>query len=63
MGQRVGVGASGHIALDPIAQQPTDMSGLREGEAMLEKRPFAAVGWPKPTVDRLVGEPSAGFLS
>eukprot|EP00969_Alexandrium_andersonii_P194991 8613837-Alexandrium_andersonii.AAC.1 len=61
-GQPVGVGASGRVALDPIAQQPADMGGLREGGAVLKKRPRAAIGWPEPTVDRLAGEPGAGLL-
>eukprot|EP00969_Alexandrium_andersonii_P216723 9572315-Alexandrium_andersonii.AAC.1 len=38
------------------------MGGLREGGAVLKKRPLAAIGGPKPTVDRLVGEPGAGCL-
>eukprot|EP00969_Alexandrium_andersonii_P250467 11069253-Alexandrium_andersonii.AAC.1 len=38
------------------------MGGLREGRAMLEKSPLAAVSRPVATVERLVGKPGAGLL-
>eukprot|EP00969_Alexandrium_andersonii_P310176 13706576-Alexandrium_andersonii.AAC.1 len=57
----VGIGTTGCISLNSIAQQATDMSDLCERRAMLEKSPLLTVGRPETSVGGFPGEPVAGF--